>query len=624
MTLNDPAASEIVCVIDALDECTKQDRERLMHKITHYFSDRGATELAGGRLKVLITSRPYGDIDWHYGVRDSATVVRLDGNDKNSLIMAEIIIVIDVKVPVLLPKVSKIVQQTIIRHLQVIENRTYLWLHLMLDYVRTSIAGYGSEKRIIKLIQRLPPDVNKAYQSMLSKCADPEQGRSLLCLVVAAKRPLFVSEIQVALRLTLQSYNSFDDSTEGKETDEQFKDSLKNLCGLILSVRDGRVYLIHQTSREFLTQKNFILGNGEGLWQGSISPMLTESLISRACISFLCLRNFQAEPPWGSSTFMIPWLIPSGIEKRVGPWIDKYIFLRYAAEYWAEHFKRRQDSLDANLLKDAADICRVKSGCFWTWYPVLCARLKKEIAAEQTDMIFPSWSGLITIVKLFTSKGVSFDAPGGGFGNALQAAAHGGHESVIQLLVEKGANVNAQGGFFGNALQAASRHNRKSVVKFLLEKGANVNARGGYFGNALQAASYGGYESVVQLLLEKGADTNARGGHFGNALWAASREGHESVVQLLLEKGANVTVKDDYYDNVLHVASRHGHESVVQLLLENGANVNARGGFLGNALQAASKHGHESVVQLLLENGANVNAQGGHFGNALQAASYGG
>jgi ankyrin repeat protein len=84
----------------------------------------------------------------------------------------------------------------------------------------------------------------------------------------------------------------------------------------------------------------------------------------------------------------------------------------------------------------------------------------------------------------------------------------------VKLLLDKGADVNApvnaQGGGYGNALQAASHTGHEAVVKLLLDKGANVNAQGGRYGNALQAASHTGHEAVVKLLLENGADSESK------------------------------------------------------------------------------------------------------------------
>ena len=47
---------------------------------------------------------------------------------------------------------------------------------------------------------------------------------------------------------------------------------------------------------------------------------------------------------------------------------------------------------------------------------------------------------------MLLDKGAEVNAQGGGYGNALQAASSGGHETVVQMLLDKGAEVNAQGG----------------------------------------------------------------------------------------------------------------------------------------------------------------------------------
>jgi hypothetical protein len=43
------------------------------------------------------------------------------------------------------------------------------------------------------------------------------------------------------------------------------------------------------------------------------------------------------------------------------------------------------------------------------------------------------------------------------------------------MLLDAGANVDTQSGFFGNALQAASAGGHETVVEKLLDVGADVN-----------------------------------------------------------------------------------------------------------------------------------------------------
>ncbi|OAL17683.1 hypothetical protein AYO22_11398 [Fonsecaea multimorphosa] len=53
----DPNAGEIVCILDALDECQDRDRSRLIQALTELYSTNYLSN-----LKFLLTSRPYGHI----------------------------------------------------------------------------------------------------------------------------------------------------------------------------------------------------------------------------------------------------------------------------------------------------------------------------------------------------------------------------------------------------------------------------------------------------------------------------------------------------------------------------------------------------------------------------------
>ena len=67
-------------------------------------------------------------------------------------------------------------------------------------------------------------------------------------------------------------------------------------------------------------------------------------------------------------------------------------------------------------------------------------------------------------MKLLLDRGADVNVQGGRYGNALQAAAFGGHEETVELLVSKGADVNLQSGDYGNALQAVT-HSRRLQPK---------------------------------------------------------------------------------------------------------------------------------------------------------------
>ncbi|KDR83296.1 hypothetical protein GALMADRAFT_58158, partial [Galerina marginata CBS 339.88] len=64
------------------------------------------------------------------------------------------------------------------------------------------------------------------------------------------------------------------------------------------------------------------------------------------------------------------------------------------------------------------------------------------------------------------------------FPSPLYYASLAGFHHVLEHLVLD-ADVDAQGGIYGNALQAASSGGHETIVRLLLENGADVNVWGG-------------------------------------------------------------------------------------------------------------------------------------------------
>ncbi|KAL9629855.1 MAG: hypothetical protein Q9164_006690, partial [Protoblastenia rupestris] len=125
---------------------------------------------------------------------------------------------------------------------------------------------------------------------------------------------------------------------------------------------------------------------------------------------------------------------------------------------------------------------------------------------------------------------------------ALQLALYRGRGSVAKSMLGRIDDINALAGHFGNAIQAAAFGGHEIMVRLLIDGGADVQARGRY-GSALRATSLGGHDDVVRLLLNHGATMESG---YGDALEAAALSGRLSTVKLLMESGT------DYYDD-------HGH-----------------------------------------------------------------
>ncbi|KAK3947728.1 ankyrin repeat-containing domain protein [Pseudoneurospora amorphoporcata] len=585
---------EVVCILDALDECDKRSRKELINKLKDFYCQPPSS-----KLKFLITSRPYDDLEANFGNFPTTKYLRFDGDDKSADIGREINLVIDERVNTVMGSFNADDRCEISQRLKSMENRTYLWLYLIFDIIEESLSRYGKRSSVESLLSDVPSQVSEAYEKILSRSQDEVQTHILLRITLTAARPLTLDEANVALTLASQKqqFTSYAAVESKLWPRDKFRSIVKNLCGLFISVYDSKLSFIHQTAREFLTNPQ-----RQSKWEGRLNMRKSHSTMSLVCLHYLLLPDL-ATPVQNS---------PGSQERS---------FLPYAAVHWPSHYISQEDVLADRSRKDARALCNVV-GKAMVWAPEYFGWIRWQ---NWTDLTLASYLGLRLVVEdILAKEKIDINAQGGDYGTALQAASARGYKEVVEMLLDKGADVNAQGGYYGTALQAASAGGYKEVVEMLLDKGANVNAQGGGYSTALYAASARGHKEVVEMLLDKGANVNAQGGGYGTALYAASVKSHKEVVEMLLDKGADVNAQGGGYGTALYAASAQGHKEVVEMLLGKGADVNAQGGRYGTALQAASAQGHKEVVEMLLDKSADVNVQGGYYGTALQAASVGG
>jgi ankyrin repeat protein len=629
---SDPSSSYTICVLDALDESQSDDQKQLIQKLKN-FHTTAASSPQRSWLKFFVTSRPYDEIqDSFRSITTSFPHIHLQGEEENDQIYKEISLVVKIRVAELGEslKLKPKTQEWLEKELLQMEHRTYLWLYLAINDIHTMFKD--SLRPDEESIQLIPRSVNAAYQKILDRVT-PEQEptvRIILQIILGARRPLKLQEMAMALGVaTSQSARI---TAKARVNSKGLGEKIRRLCGLFVFIKDSKIYLIHQTAREFLIN-NKITETSNYKWSFRMADI--ESIMTQICIKYLLMDDLVNNKPEENHNIQS--------------------FLVYSAQNWPDHFREMPLLSRSELVELACGLYEVTSKQYALWFPlfwkavmpytqepkmsaihltafnghddIICRLFtsNKSIVSHQdnTGMDALKWASLrghYETVRILLENGPDVNAKGGYCDNALYAASQGGHLEVVQLLLENGADVNAQGGYYGNALLAASQGGHHEVMRILLENGADVN---GYYKNALLAASGRGHHEVVQIWLENGADVNAQNGLYDNALYAASEGGHFETVKILLERGANVNAQGERYGNALQAASEGGYLEIVDILLERGANVNAQGGLYGNALQVASSRGHLEIVKILLERGADVNAQDGFYGNALQAASSG-
>lgn len=654
----DPASDGTYCVLDALDECEELSREELLLRLGNHFKLTDS-DIQKGYINVILTTRPCDSIDYSL-YRFSAT--RLKTENEEGHIREDIARFITHEVERLAETrgYTSNLKARVQEALEEGSDGMFLWVVLIIkDLAKTRVS------LVERTLRTLPRGLDAVYQKLFLGMDNDtrEMARRLLLFVVTAIRPLNISELAIAINILPSDTRS---SPSENESLWSFEKDIA-LCGPIVKVQDGTVYLIHQSAKEFLTGSNVI--PSPALSDFRISSLEANCQLAISCLTYLAFDEFEEDPLSEDQP---------NFRKDVNRRSNNFPFWGYAGHYWLQHIEHAdQDNQDLWNAFQRLSLSDTKIsqawwmlGYGWRVTPLIIAaklgicsfvsrllgtgtNIEDEIDFDGNPLHSAAFGGHLEIVKSLLNNGADINSQSGYFGTALQAAASCGHGAVVEELLDRGAEINAVSGDCQTALQAAASGGHVAVVQELLDRGADINIQGGHLATSLQAAAFGGHLAVIQLLLSRGAEVNTQGGRFGNALQAAAFGGHMAAVKQLLDGGADINTQGGQCGNALQAAASKGHGSmviqvlddngveisdqgchyvperaftshsdVVKLLLRRGADVNAQGGHYGNALQAAAFVGDEVAVTDLLDQGADVNAQGGYYGNALQAAVY--
>jgi uncharacterized protein with ACT and thioredoxin-like domain len=155
-----------------------------------------------GRLKFLVTSRPYDDIEIGFQkILENLPTIRLRGEEENDQIHEEIDLVVRMRVAKLASdlELDRHIKDKLENKLLTMKDRTYLWLYLAIDDIyeiyRHSVRPEETS------IDTLPSTVGDAYEKILGRVTERQKGnvKTILRTVVGARRPLTIQEMAVAL-----------------------------------------------------------------------------------------------------------------------------------------------------------------------------------------------------------------------------------------------------------------------------------------------------------------------------------------------------------------------------------------------------------------------------------------
>lgn len=385
-------SGEIICAMDALDECQEDDRNQLIGAVRDLYLGSNNNR----KLKFFLTSRPYGHIRREFQeLENQMPTIHLSGEGQAEVekISHEINLVImkraqDIRIK---KDLEQHEQDFLQEKLTEIPNQTYLWVSLTLDYIQ-GLDGFTKGKVRETVYYKIPNTVDRAYDKILSRSKDQCKAKHLLHTVLAAKRPLSVEELSLAMALKREG-QSHDDIREEIEPVERFTTTLRDLCGLILVVVNSKVYLLHQTVKEFLVQNSSQSDNSSSpnSWKHALVVKESNKILAEICVWYLHAASTE-----------------TSLED----------LLNYSVLYWPDHFREACFLHQDRMTVLGNYLCAPGSKLYDTWSSV--HDQGDAFPTSPTPLIIASLFGLDAIVQqLLEYSNVDIDSKDSKYGQTV-------------------------------------------------------------------------------------------------------------------------------------------------------------------------------------------------------------
>ncbi|KAF2192930.1 HET-domain-containing protein [Zopfia rhizophila CBS 207.26] len=323
--IRDPDLKMTYLVVDALDECVA-DLQKLLDLVIH-------TSASSARVKWLLSSRNEMHIEKKLRCVDAKARLSLELKQNAEQVSRAVDVYIDDKLSRLDSLEDNSLRDQVRDILRRKANSTFLWVALVVQELEEPESWDP-----LQVVEEAPPGLHQLYDRMMNQIQQLKERNSDICRLLlstasVAYRPLYLAEMGSLCGLSGQ----VSVLTRNLRT-------IVAMCGSFLTVRDNQVYLIHQSAKDYLSDKmqDTVFPSQGGIHYGMFSRSL--KLMSSAL-----KRDMYG-------------LIAPGfpVGKVQVPVHDPLATMRYSCVHWVDHLCD-WNSNSANHGIDSQDKCAIEN-----------------------------------------------------------------------------------------------------------------------------------------------------------------------------------------------------------------------------------------------------------------------
>ncbi|PHH53425.1 Vegetative incompatibility protein HET-E-1 [Ceratocystis fimbriata CBS 114723] len=226
--LNDPSMENAILIVDALDECSK-DQKQLLEFITE-----------SSPAKWIVSSRNWPDVEEILNRANGKVKIHLEINQNS--VSAAVNSYIDSKVDQLAQEKNydRDMKSAVLQHLRSNSHGTFLWVSLVCHELSNCRKRHTPDT-----LKSFPAGLNALYERMVKQIFDSRDAktcRDIIAQVFIAYRPLTLEELYVLV-----------ESLENIERQEL--EELVAQCGSFLTIHNNDISFVHQSAKDYLLEK---------------------------------------------------------------------------------------------------------------------------------------------------------------------------------------------------------------------------------------------------------------------------------------------------------------------------------------------------------------------------------